>query len=156
MFRPSCRVLAAALLLSALSAVMPESTEAQFAGVPRPPRRRPVNIEERAAPDSARRDTIPPTRLPDMQAWVDSATIALGTAGAATDGGPAATAADSVLPPRAGDTGGPRGARGRDSTMRDGARAPDTATPLPTMALAGALTLAAGLFLRRRGARPRG
>ena len=154
MFHPSSSLLVAALLLSALSAALPESAEAQFAGVPRPPRRRPANVERVATAESGRRDTIPPTRLPDMKAWVDSATVALGATGGPADapppGGPPA---ESGRPPRA--DGAP--ARGSDSTMRDGARAPDTATPLPAIALAGALSLAAGLVLRRRASsRPRG
>ena len=150
MFRPRSRVLIATLVASALSAATPATGEAQFAGVPRVPRRRPPAESAAAAGGSAHRDTLPPTRLPDMKAWVDSATIALGSAGAAGR----TTSPATTPPPPAGRP--PRGRRGADSTMREGARAPDTATPLPTVALAGALLLAVGLLLRRRASAPRG
>lgn len=130
------------ILVAALVAMAPPVAEAQFAGVPRAPRRPAPATVAANTRDSTRRDTLPPTRLPDMKAWVDSATIALGAAGASTTGAPAST-------PTAPGRAQPRG-RSADSTMRDGARAPDTATPLPSIALAGALLVGAGLFVRRR------
>ena len=77
MFRRSPRLLPAAAILAAFLAVFPEVAGAQFAGVARAPRRFDPRTEAVAAGDTARRDTIPPTRLPDMKAWVDSATIAI-------------------------------------------------------------------------------
>ena len=144
MFSIRSRVLVAALVVGAAVEIVPMSLQAQFAGVPRAPRRRPAAETVVASRDSTPRDTLPPTKLPDMKAWVDSATIALGAAGgSAAPVGPPVPAPDAPV----GST--PRG-RGADSTMRDGARAPDTATPLPSLALAGALLVGAGLFVRRR------
>ena len=143
-FRSS--VLVAAIVVGGLVEVVPMTAEAQFAGVPRAPRRRPPAETVASGAESARRDTLPPTRLPDMKAWVDSATIALGVAGGS---GPGAPAPAAPLTP----TTGPAAGRSMgDSTMRDGARAPDTATPLPSLALAGSLLVAVGLFVRRRAA----
>ena len=131
------------VLIAALAVAAPAAAEAQFAGVPRAPGRRPPARVVASGADSARRDTLPPTRLPDMKAWVDSATIALGEAGGGADA-PAAPMSPAST------TTAASGGRGADSTMRDGARAPDTATPLPTIAFVGSLLVAAGLFVRRR------
>ena len=147
MFRIRSSVLVAALLVA-----VPATAEAQFAGVPRAPRRRPAADAVASGRDSTRRDTLPPTRLPDMKAWVDSATIALGASG----GSGAGTSTPAASPTRSAKPSAPAGrapgGRGADSTMRDGARAPNTATPLPSIALAGSLFVAVGLFIRRRAA----
>lgn len=146
MFSIRSRVLVAALVAGAAVEVVPMTAEAQFAGVPRGPRRRPAaDAVVASGGDSTRRDTLPPTRLPDMKAWVDSATVALGAVG----GGSSAPAGPPVPAPTAPGAPAPR-SRSADSTMRDGARAPDTATPLPSFALAGALLVGAGLIVRRR------
>ena len=149
---------AALLLLAVLATAAPTSSaSAQFAGVPRPPRARPTRAEVTGPTrDTTYRDTLPPTRLPDMKAWVDSATISL--AGASSSGGQV-TRPDSAAPApgRAGTTPMPSPSRtpAAPDSMRNGARAPDTATPLPTVAVVGLVMLAAGLLLRRRAARGR-
>ncbi|MDQ3698966.1 MAG: hypothetical protein M3373_13245 [Gemmatimonadota bacterium] len=143
----SCAIFtAAAIVLAAPSAA------AQFTTAIPP---RPTPAESPAAvarADSLARDTTTSSRLTDMKAWVDSAAVAIDA------GAPApAMAADTlrtdttvVVPaPAPTDAVERRGAT-RDAVLRDGAPAPDTASPLPLLALLGAGALAAGAWLRRR------
>jgi hypothetical protein len=168
MSRPILTSAAVALLV--FVAALPDVAGAQFTGVVVRPERRAARAESTTA-DSGRpnaRDTIAQVRLTEMKRWVDSATVALASAapaegaearGAAADssGGPPPAQAPSSVPAveRGLPPGRAAGAPAPDSTMRDGARAPDTATPLPTVALAGGALLGVGLWLRRRGARGR-
>lgn len=87
-------------------------------------------------------DSIMKVKLTDMKAWVDSA------AGVA----PAPTAASdslSVSLPAARDsqTTTPAVAKVPSPTVRNGARAPATASDLPLLALIGAIALAIGTVL---------
>jgi hypothetical protein len=153
------RILVAAAALLTGSAA---EAAAQFTGVvtPPPPTRREQAATARS--DSAARlagvrdSANNATRLTDMKTWVDSATVALaGTAGAARATGDT-TALDSTgrSEVAAGRRRGARGAAAAEATMHDGARAPDTATPLPTIGLLGVFGIGAGLVLmgRRRRA----
>jgi hypothetical protein len=87
-----------------------------------------------------------------MKEWVDSAAAAL-----AIRPDTVPTAADtSVGTPRAATSPAP-GARSQtptrgDSTaeFREGARAPNTATPIPAIAFAGAALVAIGAAMKRR------
>jgi hypothetical protein len=100
---------------------------------------RPTTVPLRTAP--AARDSAGRTQLSDMRAWVDSA---------------AGVSASPVQPVAVGDTI----AAIADSAAGDvvaephvreaGVRAPDTATPLPAIALAGLAMLGAGVWLLRR------
>jgi hypothetical protein len=83
--------------------------------------------------DSAQRLAIT-----NMKAWVDSA------AGEVT--GRHLTASDSVAEVGTTTTTTTRAT----TTFRDGSRAPNTATPLPTLALFGSAALAVGVLLLRR------
>ena len=106
-----------------------------------------VQREQAAAQDSIARVT-----MTGMKEWVDSAAAAL-----AIRPDTVPTAADtSVGTPRAATAPTP-GSRSQaptraDSTaeFREGARAPDTATPIPAIALAGAVLIAIGVAMKRR------
>lgn len=98
------------------------------------------------AEQKARADTAASVRLANMKAWVDSA------AGVP----PVRIPVDTLLPsvprtaPPPGDT--LPSAPGRlphltDTTFRNGARAPNTASALPLLIFGGFVTIAAGLLL---------
>lgn len=101
-----------------------------------PPRSRTPSPQMVAAADSAQRDSIAKATMTNMKAWVDSA------AGVSVP----AHVGDSIP---ADDPGRPV-----TTTFDDGAVAPATASPLPTLSLLGMLAIAAGSALlakRRRG-----
>lgn len=149
-------VMAAALAIGGAAS----SAEAQFTTVVAPPRpKQEPQVAQTAAAQSAARDTVLRARLTDMKAWVDSAAVALSAAPPRPRADTAAARRDSV----AGDTASVRDRAARrpaeeparpvskgDVSFRDGARAPDTATPLPLLALIGAGSLAVGGLLRRK------
>jgi hypothetical protein len=119
----------------ALLAAAPSVAAAQFTTVIRPPER-----QEPARPTAAEvaaRDSVTTLQITSMQAWVDSV-----AADAAAEGDTivAEVSAGAVVTDSAELT-----ATGPESTtaFRDGAPAPDTATPLPLLLLTG--LLAAGL-----------
>jgi hypothetical protein len=148
------RILVAAAALLAGSAA---EAAAQFTGVVTPPPTRREQAAVARADSASRspgaRDSTNAARLTDMKTWVDSATVALAGNAAPPAAAAADTAADSTT--RAGVAAGHhRVAAVSPETMRDGARAPDTATPLPTLAVLGAFGIGAGLVLmgRRRSA----
>jgi len=117
----------------ALVALVPLVAEAQFTTFVEPPKRvdTVVVVDTIAvAADSAR-------VAENLKAWVDSA------AGGAVD------LRDTLaIDTRTGDV--VRDGVRRDDVLRDGVPAPDTATPLPLMLVAGAGGIAAGAFLLRR------
>ena len=122
---------------------------------PKPAAQKQVEIVRR---QEAARDSVARVTLTDMKEWVDSAAASLAlrpdTAGAPADTGVAAPQPPAA--PRASQS--TRDARRADSAateFRDGARAPDTATSVPTLALAGGLMILLGFALRRRGAESR-
>lgn len=146
------RILVAAAALLAGSAA---EAAAQFTGVVTPPPRRQAAIAhaDSASRGPGARDTTNAARLTDMKTWVDSATVALAGNAAPPSAAAADTAADSTT--RAGVAAGRRRvAAATPATMHDGARAPNTATPLPTLAVLGAFGIGSGLVLmgRRRSA----
>lgn len=112
----------------ALVAVVPAAAAAQFTTFVSPPQK----VDTVVLLDSAGMptpDSVSRASIANMKAWVDSA------AGNAVD-----LAAADTLPSRtpAGDV------------FRDGAPAPDTATPLPLMLAIGTSAVGAGAFLLRR------
>lgn len=117
---------------------------AQFTTVITSPARKAAAADTMAA----HRDTVMhQTTLSNMRAWVDSAAgiAASGQAVAARD----TARADSMVIA----LNNPRRQREATTYFREGAPAPNTATPLPLLALLGAASLAAGAFLLggRRG-----
>lgn len=164
----------AAAALVVATAVLPGVAGAQFTGVVVRPERRAARAESTDSAKPNARDTIAQVRLTEMKRWVDSATVALASAEPTAQGGRPArgaqrAAGDTTTSPAPAPPTVPAVERGlppsraatadsvatSDSTMRDGARAPDTATPLPTVALVGAGLVVAGLWLRRRPTRAR-
>lgn len=127
---------------------------AQFTGVVAPPKPRESAAATAAAEATpgARTDSAGRTALSDMRAWVDSAAgVSAPKATAPADSArdttatvPSAAAEVAPQVPQA-------SASASDST--DGVRAPDTATMLPGIALAGLAMLGAGAWLLRRAAR---
>ena len=105
--------------------------------------------------DAAAQDSIMRVTLTDMKTWVDSAAASLAlrpdTGAPVTDTSAAVaqptTPVDSAQAPAA-----PQRPEA-NAEFRDGARAPDTATWLPTLALAGWALIVLGAVMRRRGAR---
>ena len=132
--------------------------DAQITTVIAPPKPAPEKQVEIARRQEAERDSVARVTLTDMKEWVDSAAASLAlrpdTAGAPSDTGVAAP----QPPAAARDSQSTRGARQADTTaaeFRDGARAPDTATSIPTLALAGGFMILLGFALRWRGAEAR-
>lgn len=139
--------------------VLPAAASAQItAGLTRP-----VDL---AARDSvvreqgiiaAARDSVAREERLDLQAWVDSAAGSL-SAGAdpitPIPGAPADSVVENadIVPPPPGTRPGalPPAGRQPTTTFREGAPAPDTATPLPLLAAVGGVMTAAGAWLRRR------
>lgn len=148
------RILAAA---AALLVAGSSEAAAQFTGVVTPPptprQQAAVARADSASRNTGARDSANTTRLTDMKTWVDSATVALGGAKAAPRAD--TTVRDTVTAEATvtGTAAGRRRAGAQEPAMRDGARAPDTATPLPTLALLGALAVGAGLVLMGRDRR---
>lgn len=140
------------MLLGAAAVLTLCSVEAsaQFTGLVVPPRPK-VAAAADTTPKTVgqMRDSVGRVSLTNMKDWVDSAAATLGVpvAPAVTD---SATVPAPVTPPspaRAQDPAVP--ARGT-TEFREGAAAPNTATPIPLLALLGFSSLAAGLWLLRR------
>jgi len=134
------RIPTLSFVLAALLAA--PAASAQFTGLVTPPPRPapPVEIVARAGDVSA--DTTTARRMTDMKAWVDSAAVAVA----------AQAPQDTTAPPVIVET--PPAAvpppQQEVSAFREGAPAPDTATPLPALLLLGAGLVAGGAALRRR------
>lgn len=154
-------VLAALIAITAAAQALP----AQFTTVIAPPPKEvKPSVPRSMRSDTTIRDTSAANRLQEMSAWVDSAAVAMGIQTAAaeslTQTVPADTMAGNVIAAQPVDTtGGPAAdsakvprasAPGRTESFRDGAPAPDTATPFPLIALLGASLIGAGMLLRRR------
>jgi hypothetical protein len=126
------------LLVVALVAGLPGIAGAQFTTFIPP---HPKAVDTVAAPVSVataatRADTAMNTQLTNMKTWVDSAAGLAPVPMTARDSLATATmVADTTI---------------TTTTMRDGSRAPATASELPLIALLGAVTLSAGLLLMRR------
>ncbi len=128
--------------------LMPALAGAQVTTVVRPPRQA---IDTSAASiaataDTGRvRDSVIAMRLADMQAWVDSAAVAMSDSAPPDTTQLAGEIAPSEAPPLPSPARRPRGARG--------VPAPETASILPFLLAASILMLGAGWWLRRMAAR---
>ena len=131
------------LLATALIALTPLAASAQFTSVITPARKETPAVV--VTPEVRQRnDSVHKATLTDMKEWVDSAASALTTRSAArTD-----TVARTPVPPVAKpvDTH----ARHTAVATRESAPLPDTATPLPIIALTGFGMVVAGFFLMRK------
>jgi hypothetical protein len=131
------------LLAVALVVGMPGLARAQFTTFI-PPRAKAVDSVKAvvAAQAVARSDSIVNTQLTNIKTWVDSAA---GTMSAAPT-----TAADTI----AASTSASVTARSDTVAMRNGRRAPATASALPLIALLGLGAIAAGLLLLAGAEKP--
>jgi hypothetical protein len=102
----------------------------------------------------ARADSVSRVAVSNMKAWVDSAALAVGsTVPAPVDSTPAAPVGPvSETRIRTGSRTATASAPSAPAAAGAGMRAPDTASPLPTLLVLGAGALAAGLLLLRRRA----
>ena len=134
---------------AAVLAVCSVEASAQFTGVVVAPKAK-VVVAADSTPKSVaeRRDSVSKVNLTNMKDWVDSAAASIGVPAApvvdtAVAAAPVAPAPMARVP----DPAVP--ARGT-TEFREGAAAPNTATPVPLLALLGVSSLAAGLWLLRR------
>ena len=117
-----------------------------------PKRNEPAQQAAAAQREQAAQDSMARVTMTGMKEWVDSAAAAL-----AIRPDTVPTAADtSVATPRAPTSPAP-GAQSQSPTrgdsateFREGARAPNTATPIPAIAFAGAALVAIGGAMKRR------
>jgi hypothetical protein len=126
--------------------------EAQITTVIAAPKRVEANTQAAARREEVAQDSIARVTLTGMKQWVDSAAASLalrpdtGTAPVETPAQAPATPAKPRADTAVATT--PRAAPVAE--FRDGARAPDTATQWPAIAVGGALLLLMGLVLRSR------
>lgn len=113
---------------------------AQFTGLVTPPPRPAPPVELVARAGDVQADTTAAARMTDMKAWVDSAAVAVA----------AQSPQDTTTPPVVVETPVAPAPQEEVSAFREGAPAPDTATPLPALLLLGAGLIAGGAALRRR------
>jgi len=134
------------LILSAAALLTPAALPAQFTTFVAPPRKAAADSAKPSvvAVAKARADSVSRMSLTDMKAWVDSAAGTTKPALSATD--TAMTRADTLVA----TTSTPSATAHTTSTFSNGAIAPNTATSLPTLLVAGLLSLTAGLLLLRR------
>ena len=125
-------------VLLALFAV--PGASAQFTGLVTPPPRPAPPVELIARAGDVQADTTAAARMTDMKAWVDSAAVAVAAQSPQDTTAPPAVVVTPVAPVPHEEV----------SAFRDGAPAPDTATPLPALLLLGAGLVAGGAALRRR------
>ena len=125
---------------------------AQFTGVVMPPpaKAAPVAAQAQAQPQTIaeRRDSATRVTMTNMKDWVDSAAATLGVAPAPAAPVATDTAATAAVPPAHVEHAPAKSAE--TTEFKEGARAPNTATPIPTLALLGAVSMLAGLWLLRR------
>lgn len=127
---------------------------AQITTVVGPAKRAQVSQQDSVRREQAAQDSVARVTLTDMKQWVDSAASALalrpdtGTVPAETP--------PTAAPPRKQELQRPDSAttaRRLDVAppeFREGARAPDTATSIPTLAVIGATLVGLGLMVGRR------
>jgi LPXTG-motif cell wall-anchored protein len=135
---------------AALLALCSFEASAQFTGVVAAPRPKAVaTVDSTPKTVVEARDSVARINLTNMKDWVDSAASSLGVpaAPAATD--TTAAAAPVAQAPAAPAATPATPARGT-TEFREGAAAPNTATPIPLLAVIGLSSLVAGLWLMRR------
>jgi MYXO-CTERM domain-containing protein len=129
------------------------NAEAQITTVMDPPKRVDAKQQLAAKQEKVAQDSIARVTMTGMKEWVDSAANALAVrpdtnAVAANDSG--ATATQQQAPQRTDSVAKTPSRATAPTEFRDRARAPDTATPVPTVAFVGAVMLLLGVAMRRR------
>jgi hypothetical protein len=125
---------------AALLALFAAPAAAQFTAAVQPPRKeQPAAVAAAAGQAAARHDSVTRTTLTDMKAWVDSAAVAVAAA--------PTPVSDTVVASAGGETQLAPTHQTADSSFKDGSLAPDTATPLPLLALLGVALLLSGFSL---------
>ncbi|HTK50474.1 MAG TPA: hypothetical protein VL308_01235 [Gemmatimonadaceae bacterium] len=98
-------------------------------------------------------DSVARVAMTGMKEWVDSASAALAirpdTVPNAADTAVGTPRVATAPAPKSDSSANARASE-RQSEFRNGARAPNTATPIPMIALAGVLLIVMGMGLRRR------
>jgi hypothetical protein len=129
----------------------PALASAQITTVISAPKRQQAAAQVAAQREAAAQDSIARVTLTGMKEWVDSAANAMALKPDTT-----VTVADTALAPTTRPAQRPDSTPNRMTTarpadtFRDGARAPNTATPWPTLAALGLGLIAMGSLLRRR------
>lgn len=150
---------AAAALLLVIGAV---EARAQITTVIGPPKRAQTTAADSVRREQVAQDSIARITLTNMKEWVDSAAQALalrpdtGTVPAETPTTAPTTVRAGQEPLRPDSATRARRMESAPPEFREGTRAPDTATGVPTMALVGAALVVLGVVLgrRRRAADP--
>jgi hypothetical protein len=133
------------------------TADAQITTVIETPKRNEAKQQQAVARrEEAAQDSITRVTMTGMKEWVDSAAAALalrpdtGTVPAGDSAASSRAASTQAAASRA-DSAAPSPNRQATQTpeFRDGARAPDTGTPVPTIALIGAIMILIGAALRR-------
>lgn len=136
--------------LAMVSALVAAPAAAQFTAVVAPPKPKVETPAVEALPAAAQKDSMVKVTMTNMKDWVDSAAASLGVA---VTPALADTAARQGTPPLAIPARPaapvPPAPAVATTEFRDGAPAPNTATPLPLVALLGALIFGSGLWLMR-------
>ena len=135
------------LIILALLGALPTISWAQFTTFI-PPRTKAAEAAKTVAVarERARTDSVMRIRLSDMKAWVDSAAGSVAVPNTATD--PAPTPAPGRTTTIVTDTSMSYAVIPDSVRVRHGgARAPDTASDLPMLALIGAIALAIGTVM---------
>jgi hypothetical protein len=143
------RVLGLAFIL------VPSIATAQITTVISAPKRQQAAVQAAAQREAATQDSIARVTLTGMKEWVDSAANALALRPDTGVAAPETTrVAATPAPQRADSTTSARAPSTPSGVFRDGARAPNTATPWPSIAALGLALIAVGAIMRRRIALP--
>jgi cobalamin biosynthesis Mg chelatase CobN len=128
--------------------------DAQITTVMDPPKRVDPKQQAAAKREEVVQDSIARVTMTGMKEWVDSAATALAVrpdTTAAPASNSVSSAAQAQQPPQRTDsTTAARNRQAAPTEFRDGARAPNTGTPVPTVALVGAVLVLLGVALRAR------
>ena len=141
--------------LAVMMIVSAGTAKAQITTVVASPPRKNAAAEQAAAQQREKitQDSVARVAMTDMKEWVDSASAALAirpdTVASSSDtavGNPRVATAPA---PKSDSSANARTA-GRQPEFRNGARAPDTATPIPAIGLTGITLILTGVALKRR------
>jgi hypothetical protein len=139
--------------LAAILTFAAARAEAQITTVVATPKPTPANPQQVAQREQAKQDSIARVTHTGMTQWVDSAAHAMALRPDTANVSASDTAISPTSPaasPARQDSSTARAASTGDVEFKDRSRAPNTATPIPTFALAGAAMLMLGVLLRRR------